>query len=140
MTKPTWGWWVGSNEEWYSTGPLASRDDAIAGGKAEYPGETFCIVEALPQSLSFSAENLIDAQYFEADDLFSYEDGNDPDRKGKPEVIKEANAELQALLDQWCDKWRHTFVTPSLFAATRNGETISGSDVVDTDAKPPTAD
>jgi len=36
-------WWVSFTEEWFTSGPFNSRDDAISEGKAMYPDEPFYI-------------------------------------------------------------------------------------------------
>lgn len=110
-----WFWYSGSNDEWYNSGPFKTRDEAVA----ELDGYGGFVIEARKQRLTFSAKALIEAQYYEADDLFSYDNGDEPDGPGD-----EAEAELQALLDAWTDKWRTRFTQPSLFAASRNAERI----------------
>lgn len=122
MAKDVWGWWAGANEEFFAYGgPFPTRDEAIDAGRDGADGEGFWIVEAVQQEVRFSGEALIEAQYFENDDYFG-EDA-DPDRLGESSA---ADAELQALLDVWTEKWRHTFVTPNMFAAQRSLEFVKG--------------
>ncbi|MBH0113222.1 hypothetical protein I5E68_09715 [Novosphingobium sp. YJ-S2-02] len=114
-----WAWYAGTNDEWYQSGPFVSREEAVTA----LDGYGGCIVEALPGKLSFSAEVLIGEQYFENDNLFDFEN-TEPDRKGEPEHVRQADAELQCLLDGWTLRWGHTFVTPTLFRAVRHEEKI----------------
>lgn len=122
-------WWAGSNDEFFTEGPLDSRDDAIAEGRGQFGEDGFYICEAEQQPFSLDAQRLLDSQYFEQDDLFDY-DHSEPGRKGDHAA---ADAELQALLNAWCDKHRDTFITPSLFLWSANHEHIPAQ--VDTGPK-----
>lgn len=115
-------WWAGTNDEWFTIGPLPSREGVIAEARHQLPGESFHICRAALQQVSFSAERMIEDQYFEQEDLFSYEDGNDPDRVGDHAA---ADAELQAFLDDWTERYRHTFVRPTLFAWVADRDRIT---------------
>ena len=119
-TASKWKWFSGSTDEWFANGPFDTRNEAVH----ELDGYGGYITEAIPGAVTLNAKRLLDDQYFEADDLFSYEDGPGPDRRGDDSDIKAADAELQALLDDWLDRWRHTFVTPTLFAQSRNTEQV----------------
>jgi hypothetical protein len=118
-----WAWWAGLGCEYFTAGPFVSRADAVEVGAGEFDGDGFHILEAAQHQVRFSAERLIESQYFEDDDFFSGEH-SDPDRIGGADVIKAADAELQALLDWWAARWRHTFVQPEMFAVQRNAEWI----------------
>lgn len=122
MRAPDWGWWAGRNEEWFTVGPCSTREIAIEEARVEFDGEGFHIVEAVQGTVTLNAAQLLNAQYFDADDLFSPEDGAEPDRTGGADVIAAADDELQALLDEWVAKWGRTFVAPTLFRGVRNGE------------------
>ncbi len=119
MSKESWQWWAGSNDEHYTNGPFECREHAVEA----LDGYGGFIVEAVQLDVQFSADQLIDAQYFDDDDYFSGEYG-EPDRNGDVDTIKAADAELQALLDGWLAKWGHTFVKPEMFAQTRNGQAV----------------
>lgn len=121
---PEWRWWAGDNEEWYSHGPFDTREEAVKALDG-YGGH---VTEAIQQSVKFSADNLLDDQYFDGDDLFDM-DRTEPDRIGGADLIAAADAELQTLLDAWAARWQHTFAAPSLFAGTRNGEAIAAEAV-----------
>ena len=119
-------WWAGSSEEWYQVGPCTSREEAIEEGRAYFDdGEGFHICEAKQHQLKFDARTLIDSQYFENEDYFTYDDGSDPDRL---EGSDQADLELQRLLDDWLDRHRKTFVQPTIFAWTKNKEFIEASE------------
>jgi len=121
-----WQWWAGNNDEWYGSGPHASREEAIAEGRTCYgPEDTLHIIEAVRHDVRFTGSRLIEDQYFEADDLFDF-DNTEPDRVGGADEIAAADDELQALLDAWTARWRHTFADPTIFAASRNHEVLPG--------------
>lgn len=113
-------WWAGSRDEWYEVGPCASREEAISEGRAYFDTD-FHICEAETKSITLNADRLIEDQYFDSEDLFSYEDGSEADRR---DGAAEADKELQALLDDWLARHSHTFVQPTLFAWTANKECI----------------
>lgn len=103
-------WWSGSNDEFYTNGPFATREQAVG----ELCGEGGYVVEAARMPVTFSVDQLIEDQYFECDDYFSGENG-EPERTGGADVVAAADAELQALLDAWLARWRHTFNQPEMF-------------------------
>lgn len=111
-----WMWWSGPNDELYTNGPYLTREEALEA----LDGGWGYIVEAVSQKLRFSAEDMLETQYFENDDLFSGE-GPNADRIGDN---KDADAELQALLDEWTAKWAHTFISPTRFKGHRIEEAI----------------
>lgn len=117
INEPTW--WAGSNDEWFTEGPFDTREEALAEGRAyaeDHELEGFFIAEARTQEIRFSAKRLIEDQYMELEDAFDFDNGNEPDRlKG----AEEADAELQALLDAWCEKHKGTFVQPGVFASCK---------------------
>lgn len=119
-----WRWWSGTSAEWYENGPFETREQAVA----ELCGEAGYVVEALPpgQDVHFSAEDLISAQYFEDNESFDFDHG-EPDRCGPEAAIKAADAELQQLLDAWCEKHAGTFLRGNLFGGTRNEERIEAA-------------
>ena len=125
-----WGWWAGPwagpDEEMYCYGgPFDTREEAIECGRGNDDGEGFFIVEALEMSVKFSAERLIEDQYFDQEDYFDC-DYAEPCRVGLKAQIEAADAELQAVLDAWLDKHRATFNPPNMFAGFRHREWIEG--------------
>lgn len=119
-SDPDWQWWSGPNEEWYPNGPFATRDEAVAAldGAAGY------VTEALPPApIHLSAEQLLEDQFFENNDHFDF-DHAEPDRRGDDAAIVAADAELQVLLDRWCDRAGHTFARGNLFVGQRNGQHV----------------
>lgn len=119
--EPAWLWWSGSDDEWFNNGPFKTREAAIEA----LEHERGYVIEAMQQGIRLSAPRLIEEQYFEAGDLFDG-DRTEPDRVGGADVIAAADDELQALLDDWVQRWSHTFVEPSMFAASRNQEFVPG--------------
>lgn len=125
-----WEWWASADQELYTVGPCVSREQVIEEGRrglCDHENASFHIIEAKGRIVQFSAERLIEDQYYEQDDWFNFDDGPEPDRQGKTTTIKQADDELQALLDGWCAKWRHTFIKPTMFGETRNAEVIHGA-------------
>lgn len=114
-----WLWYSGQDDEFYTNGPFATREEAIEALDG-YGGH---IIEAAPREVRFSANSLIEHQYFDNDDYFTGEHRG-PDRAGGADVVAQADAELQTLLDDWLDRWRHTFVKPEVFRCARKGECI----------------
>lgn len=137
VEAPRWFWWAGRDEEWMNIGPELTRDDVVSqamGDIGEGEGD-FVILEGIMHDINLSASWLLDRAYDDwADgDLFSSEH-DAPEPQGSKEDQQAAEAELQALLDGWVTKWRHTLPTPNMFAATRNQETIRNT--VDPDMLP----
>lgn len=135
---PGWAWWAGRDEEWLTVGPCATRDDAVAEAISDIgEGEgDFVVMEAVLHAISFDAASIIDAAYerwSDDGDLFSL-DHDGPEPQGSAEDQKAAETELQTFLDGWTDRWRRTFPTPNMFAASRNCETIRNT--VDPDMLP----
>lgn len=126
-----WAWWAGRHDEWMTVGPCETREEAIAEALDDIgEGEgDFIIIEAIMHEISISADSVIDRCYEEWADggMFSQEhDGLEP--QGSKEDQKAAEVDLQAALDAWVAKWRHTLPTPNMFAAQRNNETILNDD------------
>ncbi|MGT2513445.1 hypothetical protein ACVOMT_03570 [Sphingomonas panni] len=128
---PGWEWWSGPSDEWYSHGPFATREEAVAA----LDGDAGYVTQAHPPApIRLSAEQLLEDQYFENNDDFDF-DHAEPDRRGDAAAIASADAELQILLDRWCDRAAHTFERGNLFGGTRNGEHVEASPaIVETDS------
>ena len=122
-----WYWWAGRDEEWLTIGPCSTREAAIAEALSDIgEGEgSFVVMEGIMPDISLSASRVIDNAYEDwgNSNLFSTEH-DAPEPCGTKEEQAAAEADLQALLDGWVTKWRHTLPTPNMFAATRNQETV----------------
>lgn len=131
MPDPGWQWWSGPSDGWYSHGPFATREEAVAA----LAGDAGYVTEAHPPApIRLSAEQLLEEQYFENNDDFDF-DHAEPDRRGDAAAIAAADAELQVLLDRWCDRAGHTFERGNLFGGTRNGARIDATPaIVETDS------
>ncbi|AXQ93173.1 hypothetical protein LV780_04710 [Cereibacter azotoformans] len=123
-----WGWYAGSDGENYHTGPLASRDHAVA---ALY-GEAGYIIEArqdlLPLSHYVDAEDILDRADECADDMKG--DGCEPIFEATPEQV----ADLDARLKRSCDEWQAAHglrFKPCAFTASRNEAWIEAIDPID---------
>lgn len=123
------GWWASHDGEFYKVGPVATRKQILQAGAAEFEGFAFYIVEAGLHEIKFSAADLIEDQYFNAEDLWY--DGEGADRACDSTA---ADAELQALLDGWLAKHIDTFDKPTAFAWSRNEELIPAGAVSAEDA------
>lgn len=128
MTDTKWSWWAGADEEYLTIGPCATKEEAIEEALSDIgEGEgDFIVLEAVIQEISLSASAILDNAYehwSDCSDLFSMEH-DAPEPRGSKEDQKAAETELQALLDAWVAKWRHTLPEPTVFAASRNQETI----------------
>jgi len=117
MVKSNWQWWSGDNDEHFTNGPFETREDAIEA----LDGDGGYVIEAERHVVTFSAERLINDQYFDCEDYFSG-DYSEPARYGSEEFVKQADAELQQLLDNWLAKWSVCFVQPEMFCRQRNDE------------------
>ena len=122
MAESNEGWWAGRHEEWMTIGPVPTKEDAIVDARADDLGEHgFWIMRAATKTIAFDVKRLIDDQYFEDEDSFSYENGSEPERRGNHE---EADAELQAFLNDWLTEHSDTFVQPTIFAWTDDREFV----------------
>lgn len=122
MSKIEWNWYVGSGEELYSSGPFTCKDEAMQVGRDEIDdGDGYHLIQAVPYELAFSAYRLIDQQYFEMDNYFCGDFGNEHKRIGD---YQDADKELQALLDNWLEKYRGTFASPTMFRSTCSYEYV----------------
>ena len=133
IKTPKGFWWAGSNEEWFTEGPFDSREEAIQEGHKAFLHDGFYIINGENYQISFSAEELIDSQYFDNSDYFCYENGNEPAREGPQEIIDKSNRELQTYLNKWIKKYNHTFAPPGLFAWSKEAEWIEGISEPQTD-------
>jgi hypothetical protein len=126
MDRTDWAWWAGRDEEWMQVGPCATREDAIHEG-LDYFDDDFVVLEAKKAEIGLSATIMLDHAYecWADDDCLFSSEFDPPEPRGSVEDQRAAEAELQALLDNWVDKWRHTLPTPNMFAATRNLETVA---------------
>lgn len=116
-------WYAGDNEEVYHYGPHDTREAALddAFGNSE-PGDTIHVIEAVSHQLQISARRTIETMLDDSEEL--YGEGDTPERVGSTEAIRAADAELQALLDDWLDRHRATFNEPTQFAASRSRGTV----------------
>lgn len=119
MKKDNWQWWSGRDDEYFTNGPFETREEAIEA----LDGDGGYIVEAERYPITFSAERLINDQYFDCDDYFSGEYA-EPARYGNEEFVAKADSELQQVLDVWLAKWSVSFIQPEMFCRQRNGEYI----------------
>jgi len=140
MSKENWQWWAGRSKEWMDLGSRQTREDAIAEGLnsiGEGEGDFF-ILEArslVPPPLD--ADDVLN-NYFEwlGDNTDYYSGEADyPEWTLPRDEQRVAEAELQALLTAWSEKWLiKNMPMPDMFGDTRNAETIRNT--IDPDALP----
>lgn len=129
-----WQWWAGPNDEYYTSGPFESRDDAVAiatkegiGLSVDGYGQKFYIVEAKQDPISFGSHVDIDQIFEIAEDNIrdSNEVGEDDDTVF--DVSAEEQADLGRRIKLACIEWqlfhKRQFRT-SVFTETRNHEII----------------
>lgn len=135
-TSEVWQWWAGDNEERYSVGPCATREEAIAEAidadigleeAADGPVNHLCLCEALifpPQRLAdyLDLERIIERAEEKADDKGLI------DHEGDHRLFAASDDQLNDLaerLKRACDEWQqaHGLVFESLgFQCVRNEE------------------
>lgn len=122
MTK--FEWWVGGNDEFLNiAGPLASREEAIAAGEHDRPGEPFYICRAgLHEWRAPDAASVMD-QWVEGHDELWFEDGfGGFDGPNASEREKAAEADLQEVLNAWFVRHKAMLPTATAFAWHTDGE------------------
>lgn len=135
-----WSWWAGRSQEWMDLGNYSTRDDAIEGGKSSVgEGEgDFVILEATaltPPPLD--ADDIINNYFERLGDCGDYYSGESdyPEWTLEQDQQKTAEAELQAMLTAWSEKWLiGNMPAPDMFGQTRNVETVRNT--IDPDMMP----
>lgn len=142
-TDNGWEWWAGTQEEWMTIGPCATRDDAIAEMVHDGAGEwlddsvdppvwrnSFYVIEARQDPLRVA--DWVDADWIieKAEENLSNSDRVGAENDDGPwfECSKELEADLAARLKKACDDWQrdHGLVfTCQTFSHSRNCEQIT---------------
>lgn len=128
MADDKWEWWAGLNEEFYTIGPFDEKAHAINDGIVEFESEPFYVTCATRPPFSLDARALIEAQYYERDELFDY-DHSEPGRQGSVADNDDADNALQVALDQWVHDYGHTYVQPTLFGKVKETTFIEPTNV-----------
>lgn len=118
-------WWASRDEEFYTEGPFRFREDAIDAGRECFgdEGYPFVIAEVTPAVLRFDAVALLDAQYYEQDDLFDHDYATPGWSHGVKKPQQDAAmAALQGALDAWVAEFGDLLTQPNMFAATHSTE------------------
>lgn len=128
--KDDWSWWVGHDDERYTT-ECGSRDEAVQVAKNEYDGGYICEAKK-PSNIKIS--RYFDGHMFaeNAEDSAS-EDHGDPEGgdeifKITPDQRKDMQIMVRAAMDAWQEKHGLTF-TGFQFSASRNHEHIPAPDL-----------
>ena len=128
-TDKEWTWWVGRDEERYTT-VAGSREEAVRIAQEEYEGAY--IVEAMgPPQLRLRSFFDVDLAMERADEA-AYDDHGDPEGglpvfEVKPEQLKDLKEFVGAAIDAWQDKHELKFHGWA-FQATRNHAYISADE------------
>ncbi|MDP3405079.1 MAG: hypothetical protein Q8S03_10345 [Brevundimonas sp.] len=124
-----WAWWASRDEENYTVGPCATRDEVIQTARTDFDGEGFHVIEALttpvtcliPSGRQFIEHALEDA----ADNGLFGEDGDFGVRGPAPRQA-EAIGALDAVLGAWTHAYGDILPRPWAFAQTRNPAWFDG--------------
>lgn len=134
-----WAWWSGTDEEWMSFGPCATREDAIEEARQDACGEfedvdgtwrvAVHVVEARQDPLRLA--NWIDVERMleHAEDSLGESDrvGSEYDEGPWFEATKEQERDLVDRIMRACDEWQasHGLVFKcSTFSASRNHDHV----------------
>jgi hypothetical protein len=125
LNDPDWGWYVGYTDELYSSGPHATRDEAVYIAKEEFEGGY--IVEAYKRPIDLASFFEI-RSFLEDFEDNNYEFGNED---GDPiiDITPAQQKELEDMVRQAINNWqtRNGLVfLPWAFTQTRNEEYING--------------
>lgn len=135
-----WQWWAGGNDEWYSVGPCATREEATEKAVAK-ADRNECSTLVSVYVCEARQDPLRLADWVGLDYILERADENlcDSDRVGSKyddgpwfECTKEQEADLIEALKRTCDEWqkRHGLkFTCQTFSHVRNQEFV----VIDTD-------
>lgn len=127
-----WGWWIGDNDDHYSSGPHATRDHAILAAKFERMGfeaedqtVAFCIVEAQSNPIEFAP--LFDAREWlewvdenKLSDLWGESGESRLDQLGETD-IDNLQDKVVAAIQSW-QVGLKVQILPYIFSNTRNAE------------------
>lgn len=120
-------WWVGGNDEYLNIGgPFATRDEAIAEGEHDRPGEPFYICRAGLHCWSPPDADTVIDNWVEAHDELWFDDGF-PGFTG-PDVAdreKAAEADLQEVLNAWFERHKALLPDATAFAWHTGGEWLN---------------
>jgi hypothetical protein len=125
MSTLNWEWYVGHTDESYSSGPFATREEAVQVAKEEFEGGY--IIEAYKQPLDLPAFFEVD-RFLEDFEDNNYEHGSE---NGDPliDISPAQEKELEEMVRQAIKNWqtRNGLVfLPWAFTDTRNEEYIHG--------------
>jgi hypothetical protein len=121
--KKDWGWYVGHDDEVYTSGP-ETYEDAVRIAREEYEGAHICEAykDPVPLSSMFDVHNWLEQCEERACEEYLGEDGRE-----LFDVTTEQATELQgavrAAIEKWQSENKLTF-TPFMFTEARNHEYI----------------
>lgn len=115
-------WWVGANDEFLNIGgPFDTREEAIAAGENDRPGEPFYICRAILKLWQApNAASVIDNWIEDCDDLW-FDDGF-PGFSGPKDHEKAAEYDLQTVLNEWFSRHAAMLPEPNAFESSCDGE------------------
>lgn len=126
------GWYAGSNSEYLNiAGPLLTRDEAIAAGRADRCGDPFYICEAMLHTWSApSADSVMDSWIEGHDELWFDASFDGFDGPADADVC--AEEDLQTVLNEWFERHKAMLPSSNAFSSVWNGEWIDKPDPVET--------
>jgi hypothetical protein len=130
MSEPTWKWWVGHNEEVYTT-QCDTREQAVEIAETQFEGGYIC--EAMmPDNIQLAGFFDVDSFLEGAEDT-AYDDHCHPDT-GSPifdlntDQKTELNITVKEAIRHWQER-REIVFKGTLFSAQRNEEYIPARDI-----------
>lgn len=132
MTSENWMWWAGRDDERYTVGPCETKEQAIEGGREDFDGDSFCIIEAI-QNDDIRLADTLDGDYLlEIAEEKAYDEYADPEGDSlifdlSTDQVKSFGAAIKEAIEAWQNAEGLTFKS-FLFSKTRNFEVIAGQD------------
>lgn len=118
------GWWAGCDEEFMNIGgPFATRDEAIAAGRAYLNGDPFWICHAVLHCWYAPDASCVFDELCNQSDEYFYEDGF-PGFDGGKEAERAAGNDLQVVLNEWIGRHTGILPKPTAFANCSDHEQI----------------
>lgn len=135
MTDDQWIWFAGQGGEYFSSGPHATREEAIEAGRGEWGSEAFEIIEATQPPLKLSDWFDVDRALEDAEESLSDSDRYCDEFDHGPvfEIKTDQEKDLRERIAKAIDEWQaaHSLVfTVHTFASSRNHETIPATEEV----------
>lgn len=125
--RGTWAWYASDDDETWTIGPAATREDAIEEARDEWPDRTFWIIEG--RTVPIELWRYFDGDYVLDNLVERIEDDGvvDPDRDLHDEIGLERCRQFGEILTLAVRAWQEGHgltIVPNAFAEMRNKERI----------------